>query len=165
MNAAKKFPETIDILDRTNGGCPAVNCFFATQVLNSTRLIWAKCPRAARFGMAIGLKRQAMSDNEHRQIERESLFVLAELRIDGQEGEQRIHVRNLSSGGLMAEGSCKVQRGQQVWINLRNLAWCEGTVAWVQENRFGVAFRDAIDPRIARAPLASATDPEVATPR
>lgn len=106
-----------------------------------------------------------MSDNEHRQIGRESLFVLAELRIDGQEGDQRIRVRNLSPGGLMAEGSCKVQRGQQVWISLRNLGWCEGTVAWVQENRFGIAFINDIDPRIARAPLASATDPGEMTPR
>jgi hypothetical protein len=106
-----------------------------------------------------------MSDNEHRQIGRDSLFVLAELRIDGQEGEQRIRVRNLSSGGLMAEGPCKVQRGQLVWINLRNLGWSEGSVAWVQDSRFGIAFRDEIDPRIARAPVSGAADPAETTPR
>ncbi len=106
-----------------------------------------------------------MSDNEHRQIGRDSLFVLAELRIDGQEGEQRIRVRNLSSGGLMAEGPCKVQRGQLIWISLRNLGWCEGTVAWVQDSRFGIAFRDEIDPRIARAPVSGMADPGDASPR
>ena len=92
-----------------------------------------------------------MGDNEHRQIARDSLFVLADLRVDGLEGEHRIRVRNLSSGGLMAEGPLKVQRGQLVWTNVRNIGWVEGSVAWVQDNRFGIAFRDEIDPRIARA--------------
>ena len=48
--------------------------------------------------------RPAMTDNDHRQIARDSLFVMADLRIDGIEGEHRIRVRNLSAGGLMAEG-------------------------------------------------------------
>jgi PilZ domain len=93
-----------------------------------------------------------MSESDHRQIGRDSLFVLADLRIDGVEGEQRIRVRNLSSGGLMAEGGKRIQRGQMVWINLRNLGWTEGAVAWVQDNRCGIAFREEIDPRLARAP-------------
>lgn len=94
-----------------------------------------------------------MSDSEHRQLGRDSLFVLADLRIDGITGEERIRVRNLSAGGLMAEATCRVQRGQMVWVNLRNLGWTEGSVAWVQDNRFGVAFREEIDPRLARAPV------------
>jgi hypothetical protein len=96
-----------------------------------------------------------MSESDHRQIGRDSLFVLADLRIDGIVGEQRIRVRNLSSGGLMAEGSFPVQRGQQVWISLRNIGWIEGTVAWLQDSRFGIAFREEIDPRLARAPVVS----------
>ncbi len=94
-----------------------------------------------------------MDDNDHRQIGRDSLFVLADLRIDGVVGEQRIRVRNLSAGGLMAEGSFPVKRGQQVWIGLRNIGWVEGTVAWLQDSRFGIAFREEIDPRLARAPV------------
>lgn len=96
-----------------------------------------------------------MSDSDHRQIGRDSLFVLADLRIDGVEGDQRVRVRNLSAGGLMAEGLERVQRGQMVWINLRNLGWIEGSVAWVQDNRCGIAFREDIDPLQARAPIAS----------
>lgn len=96
-----------------------------------------------------------MTDSEHRQLGRDSLFVLAELRIDGVVGEQRIRVRNLSAGGLMAEGACAVKRGQPVWVGLRNIGWVEGTVAWVQDARFGIAFREDIDPRLARAPLVS----------
>ncbi len=92
-----------------------------------------------------------MDDSENRQIGRDSLFVMADLRVDGLEGEHRIRVRNLSSGGLMAEGTFNVQRGQVVWINIRNIGWIEGAVAWVQDARFGIAFREEIDPRIARA--------------
>ncbi|MFN3517673.1 MAG: PilZ domain-containing protein [Novosphingobium sp.] len=104
-----------------------------------------------------------MSDSDHRQIGRDSLFVLADLRIDGVEGEQRIRVRNLSAGGLMAETSSKVLRGQLVWVNLRNIGWTEGSVAWVQDGRFGVAFREEIDPLLARAPVQSASNSD--TPR
>lgn len=96
-----------------------------------------------------------MSEGDHRQIGRDSLFVLADLRIDGIVGEQRIRVRNLSAGGMMAEGNFPVQRGQQVWVGLRNIGWVEGTVAWLQDSRFGIAFREEIDPRLARAPVVS----------
>jgi hypothetical protein len=99
-----------------------------------------------------------MSDSDHRQIGRDSLFVLAELRIDGVEGEQRIRVRNLSSGGLMADGAARIQRGQMVWVNLRHLGWTEGAVAWIQENRCGIAFREEIDPRLVRAPVSDGSD-------
>jgi hypothetical protein len=106
-----------------------------------------------------------MSDSENRQLGRDSLFVLAELRIDGVEGEQRIRVRNLSAGGLMADGAERIQRGQMVWVNLRNLGWTEGAVAWVQDSRCGIAFREEIDPRIARAPVAdSANTPRFVRP-
>jgi hypothetical protein len=60
---------------------------------------------------------------------------------------------------MMAEGQLAVQRGQMVTIKLRNLGWVEGSVAWVQESRFGIAFRTEIDPKIARAPAAS-PDPD-----
>ena len=100
-----------------------------------------------------------MGDNDHRQIARDSLFVMAELRVDGLPGEHRVRVRNLSAGGLMAEGPLTVQRGQMVTIKLRNLGWVEGSVAWVQDSRFGIAFRTEIDPKIARAP-ATSHDPD-----
>ncbi len=100
-------------------------------------------------------------EEEHRQIVRDSLFVLAEVRLDGLEGEHKVRVRNLSAGGMMAEALLKAQRGQIVWVDIRNIGWVEGSVAWVHEDRFGIAFREEIDPKVARAP-ASAGD---GTPR
>ena len=94
----------------------------------------------------------AMGGNEHRQIVRDSLFLLAEMRVDGVSGDHKVRVRNVSAGGLMADGGPSVQRGELVWVQLRNIGWVEGTVAWVQDNRCGVAFRDEIDPKLARTP-------------
>lgn len=100
-----------------------------------------------------------MGGNEHRQITRDSLFLSADLRIDGIEGEHKVRVRNLSSGGLMADGGPQLQRGVLVWIQLRNIGWVEGTVAWVQDNRCGIAFREEIDPKLARAPVTTGDGP------
>lgn len=94
-------------------------------------------------------------ESGQRHVARDSLFVLAEMRIDGFPGEVRVRVRNLSAGGLMAEGLERAQRGQLVWVNVRNIGWVEGSIAWVQDNRCGVAFREEIDPLVARAPVVS----------
>jgi hypothetical protein len=94
-----------------------------------------------------------MNESESRQISRDSLFVLAELRLDGSDASHKVKVRNLSSGGLMADAPLKVQRGQLISIELRNIGWVEGSVAWVQDSRFGIAFREEIDPKVARAPI------------
>lgn len=99
-----------------------------------------------------------MTDNDHRQIERDSLFVMADLRVEGAEGEHRVKVRNLSAGGAMAEGEVRVQSGAGIEVHIRNIGWVEGSVAWVQENRFGIAFRDEIDPKVARAPSSAGAD-------
>lgn len=93
--------------------------------------------------------------SENRQIARDSLFVMADMRLDGVGGEFRIKVRNLSSGGMMGEGEVRVQRGALVLIDVRNIGWVEGSIAWVQGNRFGVAFREEIDPKVVRAPVAA----------
>ena len=94
-----------------------------------------------------------MEDGDLRQLGRDSLFLHGDLRIDGIQLEQKVRVRNLSAGGLMAEGADLIQQGMTVWVNLRNLGWIEGIVAWVQGNRCGVAFLDEIDPRLARSPI------------
>jgi hypothetical protein len=96
-----------------------------------------------------------MSNVDTRQVNRDSLFLLAQLRVDGQEGVARVKVRNLSAGGMMAEGEAKVMRGSLVAVELRNVGWVEGSVAWKQDNRFGIAFVNEIDPANVRAPAAS----------
>lgn len=96
-----------------------------------------------------------MDESEKRQIARDSLFVMVDIRLDGSPEEHRIKMRNLSSGGMMGEGDVRVARGAVLFVNIRNLGWIEGSVAWVQDNRFGLAFRDEIDPLLARAPVSA----------
>lgn len=104
-----------------------------------------------------------MTDLDHRQLGRDSLFLMAELRLVHEDVEYKVKVRNLSAGGMMGEGNFKVTRGAPVKVNLRNLGWVDGVVAWIQDNRFGVAFLEDIDPKAARAPV---TGPDaVGTPR
>jgi hypothetical protein len=100
-----------------------------------------------------------MDGNENRQIARDSLFVMADLRLAGSDAEHRIKVRNLSAGGMMGEGAVRVSRGEKIAVRIRNVGWIEGTVAWVQEDRFGVAFHEEIDPKVARAPVISNPSP------
>lgn len=98
----------------------------------------------------------AMDPVETRQVNRESLLLLATLRVDGHDASHRVRVRNLSAGGMMAETDAIVARGSRVRVELRNVGWVEGSVAWRQDNRFGIAFVDEIDPAKVREPVAAA---------
>ncbi|MEO1921110.1 PilZ domain-containing protein [Blastomonas marina] len=94
-----------------------------------------------------------MQDIDNRDRERDSLFLMADLRLRGESDVQRVKVRNLSKGGMMAEGAPVPERGQSISVNLRNIGWVDGSVAWVQDNRFGIAFANEIEPKAARAPI------------
>lgn len=100
-----------------------------------------------------------MSSVDTRNLERDSMFLIAELAGGGGEALGRVKVRNLSAGGMMAEGDARVRQGQQIEVELRNIGAVSGTVAWVQGNKFGVAFAEAIDPKLARTAV-SGTDSE-----
>ncbi len=94
-----------------------------------------------------------MADNDPRQLSRDSLFLMADLRLRGSDVVHRVKVRNLSSGGMMAEGPLKTVRGTLVEVQIRNIGWVEGAIAWVQGDRYGIAFSEDIDPVVARAPI------------
>ena len=94
-----------------------------------------------------------MADHDHRQLSRDSLFLLADVRVAGGFAAHKVKVRNLSAGGMMAEGSLPAVRGARISVEIRNIGWVEGCVAWVQGDRCGIAFDEDIDPMVARAPL------------
>jgi hypothetical protein len=103
-----------------------------------------------------------MSGVDTRHINRDSLFLMAEVRAEGDASGHRVKVRNLSAGGMMAEGDMAVTRGARVTVELRNVPAVEGSVAWVQDNRFGVAFAREIDPK---APRTAVGNGDLASPR
>ena len=94
-----------------------------------------------------------MADHDHRQLSRDSLFLLADVRVAGEFGSHKVKVRNLSAGGMMAEGALPAVRGARISIQIRNIGWVDGAIAWVQGDRCGIAFDEDIDPIIARAPI------------
>jgi PilZ domain len=79
---------------------------------------------------------------------RDSLFAKAVLRFPVTGDEREVRVRNISSGGLMAEAPLRTPRGDPIEVNLRNIGWVSGKVAWVAESRFGIAFDYPIDPKM-----------------
>ena len=93
-----------------------------------------------------------MAGVETRSVSRDSLFLLASVRVEQQGDQHRVRVRNLSDGGMMGEGTIKINRGNRVDVELRNVGVVKGTVAWVQDQRFGIAFDEEIDSQSARAP-------------
>ncbi|KPP94089.1 PilZ domain-containing protein [Erythrobacter sp. HL-111] len=99
-----------------------------------------------------------MTGVDTRSVARDSLFLLADLRIEEGEETHRVRVRNLSDGGMMGEGSLRVRRGDRVRVELRNIGPVRGSVAWVQDDRFGVAFDEEIDSQRARRPIANGVD-------
>ncbi|MDE2301269.1 MAG: PilZ domain-containing protein [Sphingomonadales bacterium] len=113
---------------------------------------------------------------EKRREPRDSVFLRAALRLPGETRPREVRVRNLSATGLLAEGAGRLAAGARVEVELRNLGWVRGTIAWAGENRCGVAFDQAVDARRVRQtaqdptpegfrvrrPLGVATDPVIA---
>lgn len=83
---------------------------------------------------------------------RDSLMLTALFRVAGKPDIQA-RVRNLSSGGLMAEYAQPIERGTAVEIEVRGVGWVTGRIAWTTDGRVGVAFDVEIDPLLARKPV------------
>ena len=103
-----------------------------------------------------------MSGVDTRHISRDSLYLMADVRLEGNSACYRVKVRNLSAAGMMAEGDVTVMRGARVSVELRNVPAVDGSVAWVQDNRFGIAFAREIDPLAPRTAVGTG---DLATPR
>lgn len=89
----------------------------------------------------------------NRQDPRDSLFLMADLRIIGQNSVRPVRVRNLSAGGLMAEYPEGLAQGLRVEFDVRGVGWVSGQIAWCAAGRIGVAFDRQIDPMLARKPV------------
>lgn len=93
-----------------------------------------------------------MAGVETRSVSRDSLFLLANIVVEQGADSFRVRVRNLSDGGMMGEGPVRIKRGNRVEIEMRNVGKVGGSVAWVQDQRFGIAFDEEIDSQLARKP-------------
>lgn len=80
-----------------------------------------------------------------RDVARSSLFMLTRITLENNSRQYQVKVRNLSPKGMMAEGNVPVARGSRLSINLENGTTVEGTVAWIEGSRFGIAFDGTAD--------------------
>lgn len=89
--------------------------------------------------------------------DRDSLLLVADIVAEGEVSAARHTVRNLSPGGMMAQGSIPLADGARVSVTLRNIGTVQGKVAWVENGRYGISFDQEIDPQAVRAPVALAS--------
>ncbi|MEG3086636.1 PilZ domain-containing protein [Sphingomonas sp. PB4P5] len=92
----------------------------------------------------------------NRSESRDSLFLMADLRVAGSATAQQVRVRNLSTGGLMAELPTGLPQGVEVEVDVRGIGWVTGHIAWSAAGRVGIAFVSPIDPMMARKPVSGA---------
>jgi hypothetical protein len=91
---------------------------------------------------------------------RDSMFLMAVVR--GPSGsEVTVKIRNLSSGGMMAESPISFLRGDAVEVELRGIGRVAGKIAWTAGGRIGVQFDAQVDPRLARKPVGGNPQPQL----
>jgi hypothetical protein len=96
-----------------------------------------------------------------RRDQRDSLFVMARIKPEGDAGEGvAVRVRNVSSGGLMADASDDFRPGMRLEIALDGIGEVAGSVAWAEAGRVGVAFDHPIDKARARKFKSTAAKPD-----
>ncbi|WP_454883824.1 PilZ domain-containing protein [Sphingomonas oryzagri] len=89
--------------------------------------------------------------DSQRRDPRDSLFVLARIKPEGEPGEgASVRVRNVSAGGLMADAADDYRPGMRLEISLDGVGDVAGSVAWAEAGRIGVAFDHPIDKARAR---------------
>lgn len=101
---------------------------------------------------------------EQTRLPRESVFLLAHLKTSLLREPATLRVRNLSPGGLMADYSGALQKGDKIVIEMKGIGEVSARVAWRTDVRIGVAFDFLVDPRNARIPIGRTTRTEVIVP-
>jgi hypothetical protein len=87
---------------------------------------------------------------------RDSLFLVAQCRVQGETQAEQVRVRNLSAGGLMielGEALTGIEPDTAVELDLRGIGRISGKIAWTAVGRAGVAFDREVDPKKARKPV------------
>ncbi len=91
----------------------------------------------------------AASSRQVRSAPRETASLSAKLRVEGGRAVTT-RVRNLSTGGIMADYAAPLIAGTPVEIDLRGLGLVSGTIAWSTDGRIGISFDRPVDPSLAR---------------
>ena len=105
------------------------------------------------------------STAKKRQAARDSLFLSTDVTVAGARKPVTVRVRNLSPGGMMIDSNAIFHEGVTISADLRGIGAVSGKIAWIMEERAGVAFDEEIDPKEARAPVAAMRPTVLFTPQ
>lgn len=87
---------------------------------------------------------------------RDRILLLARLCVEDDAEIYAIRIRDLSAGGMRAQFSGRPLGRTKVAVEIRNLGWVEGRVAWQNADTIGVRFDKPIDPEKARISVTGA---------
>lgn len=94
---------------------------------------------------------------QQREKSRESIFLGAQIVIEGVRAPLSARVRNISPGGMMVDAQKIYAKGLAVTATIKGIGEVTGRIAWSTGNRCGIAFDETVDPLLARQPVSSGT--------
>ena len=97
-----------------------------------------------------------MSAAEQRTSPRDRILLLGKLRVAGEAEIYAVRIRDLSASGMRAQFSGRPLGHTKVAVEIRNLGWVEGHIAWQNADMIGVRFAEPIDPERARIAVTGA---------
>ena len=92
---------------------------------------------------------------QQRDKSRESIFLGAQIVIEGVRAPVSARVRNISPGGMMVDAQKIYDKGLAVTATIKGIGEVTGRIAWSTSNRCGIAFDEPVDPLLARQPVSS----------
>jgi len=89
---------------------------------------------------------------------RDSMLLMGTIKAFGDvvRNKNPIRIRNLSATGLMADSQAAYDLGCLVEVEMRGIGTVSGEVVWIRQNRMGITFSKAVDPKLARMPAQAA---------
>jgi hypothetical protein len=95
---------------------------------------------------------------EGRKAERRIVNLAARLREPGAVVTE-VEVQNLSTDGFMAQGAFSVETGAYVWLKLNGLEAMSCRVVWVEGDKAGFEFTNALHPATVQLIVATTRKP------
>lgn len=99
-----------------------------------------------------------------RGLPRESVFLATHASGEAAGREATLRIRNISAGGLMADGKHPFAKDDRLSVDLRGVGLVHGHIAWASAERIGMAFDEPIDPQRVRKPVSTLAAPHLDRP-
>ncbi len=90
---------------------------------------------------------------DKRNEKRDSMLMMAQLRVEGAGSSEKVKIRNLSNSGIQVEGPVLATDGQRAVVTIRQIGDVGGVVTWTKSARIGISFDEPINSGAARTSL------------